>query len=318
MMYYYAYLDERNIVQMILTLPSQITDNRYISIPTNDQSLVGKRYNRETKQFEDVIMFYYAVLGNKDIVKEVISSETEIVDTNKIKIATKDTSLIGKWYNRGTGQFQTPPIHILAELNTQQINIVGQDIWLQSELDKINASIANLKNKSFSGYQCSFDIEDNEETTSEWVNGKNYVYSFNTGIPGYFPKMIRIVNSQFGNDTLVAELYIAKKEDGSIKYAYLDKNYLGRSLGSGVTGESRLIKHNVKAKDSNVFEVGRSNNGERYNEGGSAFFQEINPNGAYVEVGNFNYTENTLSFTMTISRNLIGSFTSIDLRCYVF
>jgi hypothetical protein len=323
-MYYYAYLDDRDIVTMIITLPSQITDNKYILIPSNDQTLIGKRYNRNTGEFEDVILFYYAVLGEKDIVTEVVSSETEITDPNKILIQSYDTSLIGKWYNRQTGQFLVPPIHILAELDTRQINVQGKDKWLQTELDEINKGLADTRNESFGGYKCSFEIEDNQQTTAEWTysgpyTGKRYTFNFDTGIPGYFPKMIRLVNKYFSDDTLVAEFYIVKNADGTIKQAYLDKNYLGVPLSSSDNTMKKYTKHNIKMNDDAVFQMGRESNGRLYDEGGSSFFQDYTtPTNSSVTVGNFSYTENSFSFTMEITSNLVGKYTDIDMEGYVF
>ncbi|MBR0599548.1 hypothetical protein [Sinanaerobacter chloroacetimidivorans] len=323
-MYYYAYLDDRDIVTMIIALPSQITDNKYISIPSNDQTLIGKRYNRNTGEFEDVILFYYAVLGEKDIVTEVISSETEITDPNKILIQTNDTSLIGKWYNRQTGQFLVPPIHILAELDTRQINVQGEDKWLQTELDEINEGLADARNGNFGGYKCSFEIKDNQETTAEWTysgtnTGKRYTFNFDTGIPGYFPKMIRLVDSYFSDDILVAEFYIVKNSDGTIKRSYVDKNYLGIPLGSGETVAKKYTQHDERITVDDVFRTGRESNGRLYDEGGSSFFQKYtNPSNSYVSVGYFSYTENSFSFTLEVSQNLIGYFTSIDITGYVF
>lgn len=317
-MFYYAYLNEKDIVEAIYALPTKITDDRYILIPTNDQTLIGKRYNRLTGKFEDVVIFYYAVLSDKGIVMEVVSSETEITEPNKIKIPSNNTSLVGKWYNRQTAEFLDPPIHILAEHNTQQINILNQDKWLQAELDEINSKLLDLGNGSFGGYKCSFKIKDNQQTTSEWVTGKKYVFNFDTGIPGYFPRMIRLVNSYNGDDTLVAELFIAKNEDGSVKYAYLDKTYLGIAMSSTDTAATRRMEHNVDASEDEPLHAGRQSNGNRYDEGGSAFFQAINTNGSRVRIGNFNYTENTLSFTMRISSGLVGNYTVMNLKGYVF
>lgn len=322
-MFYYAYLDSRDIVQAIYAMPSPLEGEKYVSIPTNDQTLIGKRYNRQTGKFEDVVMFYYAVLGAKDIVTEVISSETEIIDPNKIRISTSDTTLIGKWYNRGTGQFLNPPIHILAELSTGQINIVGQDKWLQTELNEIRASLVELGYGSIGGYKCTFDMEENQETTNEWTSsgsntGKNYIFSFDTGIPGYFPKMIRIVSKYFDNDLLVADFYIVRNADGSVKYAYVDKNYFGISRSSTDTAKTRWVAHNIKMSKDDVFAAGKHSNGRLWDEGGGVFFQEIGVNNSDVSIGKFNYTENTFSFTMEISSNLVGNFTDMNLRGYVF
>lgn len=322
-MYYYAYLDDRDIVTMIIALPSQITDNKYISIPSNDQTLIGKRYNRNTGEFEDVILFHYAVLGEKDIVTEVISSETEITDPNKILIQTNDTSLIGKWYNRQTGQFLVPPIHILAELDTGQINVQGEDKWLQTELDEMNASIESLKNNSYGAYKCSFKLKDNQETTAEWTysgsyTGKRYTFNFDTGMPGYFPKMIRLVSEHLYDENLIAEFFISKNPDGTVKHSYADIIYVGIPLGFPSATAKSYSKHNVKTTNDDIIRMGKDSSGRVYDEGGSAFFQDLNPSNSYVSIGKFSYTENSISFTMDISPNLIGHYTRIDMKGYVF
>jgi len=385
-MFYYAVLNASDIVEAVYQLPTQITHPSYISIPTNDQTLIGKRYNRATGEFVDVVLYYYAVLGNKDIVVEVISSEETITDPNKILIPTYNTALIGKWYNRATSQFQDPPIHILAEHTTEQINIVNQDKWLQTELDEIkanfqteldetnaslqtglagvntalqtglaetkatlraelagvnatlqtqlnttnttlqtqlagvNAKLTTLDRGSFGGYKCRFNMEDNQETTSEWSsgNGKHYTFSFDTGLSGYFPKMVRIVREYFSDATLIADCYIVKNPDGTVKRAYLDKTYIGIPNGSASTTPTRVIDYNIDMEDSNAITVGRKNTGKTYDEGGSAFFQDISTNNSGVDIGNFNYTENTFSFDMQISSNLVGNYTDIDLKGYVF
>lgn len=62
-MFYYAYLNSEDIVEQIITLPSAISVPQYISIPTYDETLIGKRYNRTTGQFEKVII-------NAEVTKE--------------------------------------------------------------------------------------------------------------------------------------------------------------------------------------------------------------------------------------------------------
>lgn len=71
-MFYFAYLNVQDVVLMIITLPSQISDPRYIQIQSYDESLVGKWYNRQTGQFED-IMYYYVVMDMSNQFAEIIS-----------------------------------------------------------------------------------------------------------------------------------------------------------------------------------------------------------------------------------------------------
>ncbi|MBN7774269.1 hypothetical protein [Clostridium aminobutyricum] len=362
MMYYYAYLDERDIVQMIYSLPAPISSNQFILIPTNDQTLIGKKYNRETGEFEEIVLFYYAVLGEKDIVINVIDSEVEIIDSKKIKILSKDLTLIGKWYDRQTKQFLDPPIHILAELDTGQINIKGQDKWLQADLDEmkqkqetdldeikrkqetdlaetrsaletnlaetkrtLEANLNEIKKKLetvnagvFGGYKCHFRIRNNEEMTREWVDGKRYTFNFDTGISGYFPKMIRLISEGTHMEELVADLYIVKNPDGSIKRAYLDKAYFGTPRDLQGEEFKRYTEHDIAVSDYDPLRAEVGGNGKKYDEGACAFIQSFSHNYAYVAIGKFDYTENTLSFNIMISEELVGYYTNMKIEVFVF
>lgn len=350
MMYYYAYLDERDIVQMIYSMPAPISSNQFILIPTNDQTLIGKKYNRKTGEFEEIVLYYYAVLGEKDIVTSVIDSEVKIVDSNKIQLSSKDLTLIGKWYNRETKQFINPPIHILAELDTEQINIKNQDKWLQTELNEmkekqgndliqintkietglnqvnaklqsdlnqINTKLQTLNAGVFGGYKCHFRMEDNQLMSEQYVDGKRYTFNFNTGIAGYFPKMIRLVSEDAGEDNLIVDLYMVKDSNGLVKLAYLDKTYLGIPRVSTETQPKRRSNHDVDMSDYDALfaEVGR--NGVLCNEGALSFIQSFTMR-AYAGVGIFEYTENTLSFSITISEDLVGYYTDMRIEVYVY
>ena len=142
-MYYYAYLDDNDIVVNIYSLPSIISDEHYILIDSNDTSLIGLRYNRETEQFEEVV-YYYAVLNDKDVVVNVTQSESQVVADNMISIDSLDTSLIGKLYDRTTNTFVVAPANVVAELSTSQINYKDQDVWLDSVLDGLSATVTTL------------------------------------------------------------------------------------------------------------------------------------------------------------------------------
>lgn len=52
--YYYAILNENDICTDVVELPSTIEMDTYIQINSLDTSLIGKRYNRETLQWEEV------------------------------------------------------------------------------------------------------------------------------------------------------------------------------------------------------------------------------------------------------------------------
>nr|WP_315021554.1 hypothetical protein [uncultured Aminipila sp.] len=368
-MHYYAFLNEQDVVEDIYSLPSVISDPKYIEISTNDQSLIGKKYNRTTGKFED-IMFYYAILDDKDIVTQVVALEAKVTDPKKIEISTYDQSLVGKWYNRSNGTFAAPPIHVLAKMSTGEINTLKadgspEDKWLNAELSELRGKItevengtpevkalhtelADLRNKitevengtpevkllhtelaevrskitevergNFGGYKAKFKLQqESQEITSDWVsNGKRFTFNFDSGIPGYFPKMIRLVNTYFNNDIFVADLYIVRNSDGTIKSAYIDQDF----IGTNTNGDSqRVVRHGRDMDSSDVFNSSYSN-GIMHNYGGHYFMTTFAKwDGANLDVGNFAYNENSISFTLFPTSKMEGMYSMIDLKGYVY
>lgn len=372
-MHYYAFLNEQDVVEDIYSLPTVISDSKYIEIPTNDQSLIGKKYNRTTGKFED-IMFYYAILDDKDIVTQVVALEAKVTDPKKIEISTYDQTLVGKWYNRSNGTFTAPPIHVLAKMSTGEINTLKadgtpEDKWLNTELTEMKSKITEVENGTpevkslhtelaqlrskitevengtpevkqlhtelaevrskitevergnFGGYKASFKIEDNQEITEEWINnGKRLMFTFDTGIPGYFPKMIRLVHNEFSNDTFVADLYTVRNMDGTIKFAYVDQDYIGIRESSSARTTERIVKHGVELDKTEVFVVGYDErNATTYNEGGYYFVAGLNKKeGCRVSIGQFSYNENSISFTISPSSEMRGHYTSMHFEVYVY
>lgn len=352
-MHYYAYLNEQDVVETIVALPSVISHPQYIAIPSNDESLIGKKYNRETGEFEDV-MFYYAVLDEQDIVVQVVALESKVTDEKKIEIPSYDQSLVGKWYNRKNGTFSEPPIHVIAKANTGEINTLKadgspEDKWLHTELsdlrtkiskddqalytelgkvrteiskgdtalhkvlDILDTRITEVDRGTFGAYKTKFKLKNNELLTPEWVNGKRLTFNFDTGIPGYFPKMIRLMKGN-GND-FIADLYIAKNTDGTIKRIYFDENYIGVDYSDQI--QKRYFDYDKNA-DSAPFLSGHRK-GRYYNQGGEYFVGTL-PDFEYSEfsVDKFIYDENSISFSIYISEELIGRYTRISLNAYVY
>ena len=132
-MFYYAYINANNIVVQIVSLPTAINVAGYIAIDSADQTLVGKYYNASTGLFEEVTAFYYAQLDEKGIVTAVFEMPSEVTDASLIRVQTLDQDLVGKYYDRENGIFIEPPISILAELSTAEIN--HGEAWLDVVLD---------------------------------------------------------------------------------------------------------------------------------------------------------------------------------------
>lgn len=132
-MFYYAYINANNIVVQIVSLPSAINVAGYIPIDSADQTLVGKYYNASTGMFEEVTAFYYAQLNEKGIVTAVFEMPSEVNDASLIRVQTLDQDLVGKYYVHENGTFIEPPISVIAELSTTEIN--HGESWLDDVLD---------------------------------------------------------------------------------------------------------------------------------------------------------------------------------------
>lgn len=52
--YYYAYLNQNDVVEELYVLPMKLVDDRYVPIPSYDRALVGLRYQPKSKTFEEV------------------------------------------------------------------------------------------------------------------------------------------------------------------------------------------------------------------------------------------------------------------------
>lgn len=141
---WFAILNDEDIVEEVLQMPSSIAGPQYIVIPAEDRSLIGKRYNRETGQFEEAI-YYYAVLNEKGIVTEITAWKNEQTGDNMIRVDTDDKTLLGKWYDKENNQFINPPAFILAAHSTDEICYKHEDKWLSSKLNEMDQAIAEVE-----------------------------------------------------------------------------------------------------------------------------------------------------------------------------
>lgn len=98
-MYYYAFINESNIVTGVYSLPSQITTDGYIEITQqqyndsqagNENSLIGMKYNSETGEFENPVIWS----GSTDEVeyKDSDTSLTTKLDAMDATIESKANS----------------------------------------------------------------------------------------------------------------------------------------------------------------------------------------------------------------------------------
>ena len=151
-MYYFAYIDENNIVTGVYEVPSDlssvpgyisITEAQY-TVSKNDLpgSIIGKRYNSETGDFEDAV-YYYAIIDARGVCTEVVQSSTVQTGDDLIEITAEqyaNLSVVNMWWN-GTAFVPQPP-HIAAAHSTDDINVGTSDVWLSDKLDDMDADIS--------------------------------------------------------------------------------------------------------------------------------------------------------------------------------
>lgn len=94
-------------------------------------------------------MYYYAVLDERGIAINVLASQTPITNATHIEITSAQyndpDSILGLYYNPDTNTFITPPIHVLAETSTSNIQYKSEEKWLDTKLDEIESAIENIE-----------------------------------------------------------------------------------------------------------------------------------------------------------------------------
>lgn len=94
-------------------------------------------------------MYYYAVLDDKNIVINTTSSQTALTGTNLITITVEQyndpDNIIGMYYDTDTNSFIIPPISVLAEMSSSNIQYKAENKWLDTKLDEIEESIENIE-----------------------------------------------------------------------------------------------------------------------------------------------------------------------------
>lgn len=89
-MYWYAVLNTQTDVCDRITSSGRSDladiDPCYISIPFEDYSYVGKRYNRETQEWETLAYKYYAVLNEANVVLYTEQTTETITTTGYMEI----------------------------------------------------------------------------------------------------------------------------------------------------------------------------------------------------------------------------------------
>lgn len=145
-MFYYALIDANNICTAVYAMPAAISGSSYVEITAEQytsQSVIGMKYANGT--WVEVTTYYYAILDDKGIVTNVYESETEMpAASNMVEITAEqynDSTLIGKYYDRENDTFIVPPVSVLAEHSTSEIQYKNEEKTLETKLDEIDEAI---------------------------------------------------------------------------------------------------------------------------------------------------------------------------------
>lgn len=302
---YYALLDDRDVVTGLIAVANELTDPKKIQLATYNKQLVGKWYNRTTKQFTELPIHILAKLSTKEI-----------------NLVNADGTPQDKWLQTKLDEIDTKVAQVestciadtAAKYNTLDTRVSQvQSTCLTDSAVKynaLNAKLAEVNNGSFGGYKVKFKIEHNEQITADWVNnGIRLTFNFDTGISGYFPKMIRLVTKSASNGFMKADFYIVKNADGSIRHSYVDKSYISRADTTGKTIEE--YGGDMTRNSLFITSLGSDN--------GASYFFGTAPSGSFeVSVGQFSYTENTLSFTISPDKAWVNRYTYMNFNAFVY
>ena len=152
-MYYYAYINEKNIVEDVYALRKAISDGSYIEIAESvytatingtEGSIVGKYWNGSI--FIDKVIYYAIVEKVNDIylVKEIIKSEEAIDKPGEyIEVESFEATKRGQIYDPNTGIFRDAKFHEIADTDTNYISVKGTDVSLSQYLDDTQTMISN-------------------------------------------------------------------------------------------------------------------------------------------------------------------------------
>lgn len=101
-------------------------------------------------------MYYYAVLDERGIVINLTSSQTALTGTNLVSITSAQyndpDSIMGMYYSQESGTFIIPPVSVVAETSTSNIQYKAEEKWLDEKLDEIENAIENNPASAFEGY----------------------------------------------------------------------------------------------------------------------------------------------------------------------
>ena len=94
-------------------------------------------------------MYYYAILDERGIVINIASYATAQSGSNLVPITStqynNSDTILGMYYDSDSNSFIVPPVSVLAEMSTSSIQYKAENKWLDTKLDEIESSIANIE-----------------------------------------------------------------------------------------------------------------------------------------------------------------------------
>lgn len=109
MYYYYAQLNEKNICSLVLRRDTQYTvvPDNMVYLGTETQDVVGKRYDRETQTWEEVVTRYYAVLNDVNIITGIFETEAQHIGDSFMEITEDIYNIVSAGMVYRDGKFIT-------------------------------------------------------------------------------------------------------------------------------------------------------------------------------------------------------------------
>ena len=188
MYYYYAYINEKSIVEDVNALRKAISDRSYIEIDESvytmtingvEGSIMGKYWDGQN--FVDIKFYYYAVINEKNFVIEVIKSEEVINNpSTHIEVDSLEAVKIGQIYDPQTGIFRDAKFHEIAHTDTDWISVSGTDVDLTTRLDEMQSAINGIEIPEVTGESIIEKLKAVDGTGSgldaDLLDGKDVTY----------------------------------------------------------------------------------------------------------------------------------------------
>lgn len=92
--------------------------------------------------------WFYALIDDNGICIDVGDYGEEVIGPHYIRIDTLDYSLVGKMWDAENEEWVEAPIHLIAVVSTDQVNVGTQDKWLTEKIVEMDAATAGKAGKA--------------------------------------------------------------------------------------------------------------------------------------------------------------------------